>query len=182
MPAAQRTQIVNNIRKNSLGPRAAGFGAVGGAAGAAAAAGYSRAPMTSSPPGMGQSAPLPRVDERRQASGSYAGPPAGMTPRPQHQQSGPRPGGAPPPDPRRYPSGGPGPASSPRPAGTPPLRRPGGPGSQPPPQQPQAQPQQQQQQQAPPPLARPPTKGPQTFAEMGIATQKVEDDSNCVIM
>ncbi|KAH9910439.1 HCP-like protein [Epithele typhae] len=178
MPAAQRSQIVSNIRKGSIGPGAmleAAAGAGASAYGASGPSAYRSTPTTNSPPNMGQNAPLPQLNERRQPTGPHgamASPGPGMNPRP--QQSGPRPGGPPMQDGRRHPSGSVGPASSPRPAGTPPLRRPGGgpgPQSQPPPQQ-----------AAPAPLSRPPPKGPQTFAEMGIATQKVEDDSNCVIM
>ncbi|KAI0716270.1 hypothetical protein C8Q76DRAFT_692038 [Earliella scabrosa] len=202
VPPSQRTQIVNNIRKNSMHTSALGHPA----AGAAAADWGRQGAMTNSPPGMGQSAPLPRVDEygsgngHRRPSGPPGGPgmpgspmpmPAGpgATPRPYSQQNSPRPNlppGAAAPH-QRYGSAGPGPSASPRPAGTPPLRRPGGgPGSQPPQQRPPQQqpeqppqqppPQQQQQQQ------QRPHKGPQTFAEMGIATQRVEDDSNCIVM
>ncbi|KAI0739282.1 hypothetical protein C8Q80DRAFT_1112956 [Daedaleopsis nitida] len=196
IPPAHRTQIVNNIRKNSI--------PLGPATGAAASPGMPmgggrQGPLTNSPPGMGQ-APLPRVDEyangpHRPSLPSGAGMPSGNnTPRPYPPQNNSRPympPGAAPQQPhpahQRYGSAGPGPgpASSPRPAGTPPLRRPGaGPGRPSyegaPPPAPQQQ--QQQQQQRPPQQQKPQKPGPQTFAEMGIATQRVEDDSNCVIM
>ncbi|KAI0720841.1 hypothetical protein C8T65DRAFT_633001 [Cerioporus squamosus] len=186
MPSAQRTQIVNNIRKNSMQTRPLG------PSGAAAGGDWGRPgnSMTSSPPGM--PAPLPRVDELQNGGARRPSGPPGAPGMPQEPTTASRPAEhqsvsqqAPLPQQQRY-GTGPGPASSPRPAGTPPMRRPGGPGSQPrrdesparPP--PQQQQQQQQQQQLPP--SRPATNGPKTFAEMGIATQKVGDDSNCVIM
>ena len=131
------------------------------------------AQLTGSPSGMGQSAPLPRVDEYANGNGNGNGQrrasgPAhnnGLNPNAHHHQ-------------QRL-------SSSPRPPGTPPMRRQQQ-QQQPPPQQQQQPPQQQQlpvqPQPAQTPLARPPTKGPQTFAEMGVATTKVEDDSNCVVM
>ncbi|TBU41304.1 HCP-like protein [Dichomitus squalens] len=183
MPAARRTQIVNNIRKNSLrtgplGPSAHPAGAATGPPG------YDNAPLTSSPSNLGQAAPLPRVDEYgsgpHRASGPSSGPtspmPAGMSTRPYNSNVHPNapPPGQPQTQHQRLQSAGPGPASSPRPAGTPPLRRLGG--------TPQTQSPSQTAPQPVQPPARPPTKGPQTFAEMGVATTKVEDDSNCVVM
>ena len=197
MPPAQRTQIVNNIRKNSMSA-----GALPSSAGTGPSADWGRRgagapPMTSSPPGM--AAPLPRVDEYQNGARRPSGPPgtpgapgmpqgppphAAASPRPHPGQhnAGPYPSGAAPPHSQQRYGAGPGPASSPRPAGTPPMRRHGGPGSQPRRDESPAgrPPSQQQQQQAPP--SRPATTGPKTFAEMGIATQKLEDDSNCVIM
>ncbi|KAI0349606.1 HCP-like protein [Trametes cingulata] len=200
IPVAQRSQIVNNIRKNSViagpGPgAAAGYGAAGAAG--SAAAGYGGAPVSSSPPSMGVPARLPPADDHlngpRRASGPTGVPPAmAGAPHPQSHPGSPRlPPNSPPVNgPQRQfqgahryslvdPGAGTGAAQSPRPvypqqpAGTPPLRRPpGGTGSPAPPQG-----------AAEPPAHRhKPSKGPQTFEEMGIATQRAEDNSNCVLM
>ncbi|KAI1784859.1 HCP-like protein [Ganoderma leucocontextum] len=177
VPASQRSQIVSNIRKNSTYVPAGPAGYPGGGAPPPAPG----APLTSSPSALGQAAPLPRVDEYANGRGRASGPahnnslypnaPQGQ-PHPHHQQ-------------QRLSSAGPGQAGSPRPAGTPPMRRQQQQQQQqqqqPPPQQ-QQQPQPQLPQEQPPPMSRPPTKGPQTFAEMGVATTKIEDNSNCVVM
>ncbi|KAI8969754.1 hypothetical protein BD414DRAFT_502548 [Trametes punicea] len=208
IPAAQRSQIVNNIRKNSMkgSPTAAGpfpYGAAAGATGSPAPFG---APHTSSPPGMGVPARLPPVDPLatapRRASGpaSMPGPPGGA-PVPQSFSASPRPLPSSPavnspqrpfPNAQRYslvdPGSSSGAAQSPRPphpqqpAGTPPLRRPGGAALGSPANAPAPLPQS-----GPDPAggapARPrPSKGPQTFEEMGIPTQRVDEGSNCVIM
>ncbi|PIL23603.1 hypothetical protein GSI_14916 [Ganoderma sinense ZZ0214-1] len=125
-----------------------------------------RAPLTGSPSGMGQSAPLPRVDEyanangQRRASGPahnnslYPNAPPGQgqgQPHPHHHQQ---------------PTATTAAAAAPTTAAAAAAASTAGPTAQP----------------AQPPLARPPAKGPQTFAEMGIATTKVDDDSNCVVM
>ncbi|KAI0630914.1 hypothetical protein C8Q77DRAFT_1159633 [Trametes polyzona] len=207
MPVEKRSQIVNNIRTNSMrdGPTApygaasaagSGAAAYGGAGsgynGPVAGPGYGGYPPTSSSPGMGRPNRLPQSDEyanssRRpsgqgQQSGSPRMQPAGVPPAthgPQRQFQ----------NAHRYslvdPGSGGSPAPSPRPpphhqqgAGTPPLRRPGGPGAAagPPPQS----------HATPPPDAGPqrpkPSKGPATFEEMGIATQRAEENSNCVVM
>ncbi|KAI0642467.1 hypothetical protein C8Q79DRAFT_917162 [Trametes meyenii] len=211
VPASQRTQIMNNIRKNSvMAPTASAYGAsaavggagvalgIPGAAGGAAAPGYGGPPLSNSPPGMGGPR-LPPVDQlshsSRRPSGS-AGVPGGA-PLAQSQPGSPRlrPTAGPPNGPQRQFQNahryslvdpGSGSAGSPRPqqqqqqqqpgAGTPPLRRPGASGSPypqhgPPPSQ-----------AAPEPQRHKPGKGPQTFEEMGIATQRAEDNSNCVVM
>ncbi|KAI0665457.1 hypothetical protein C8Q78DRAFT_1064822 [Trametes maxima] len=207
VPASQRTQIMNNIRKNSvMAPTAAAYGvsaAAGGAgaalgnpgfAGAAVAPGYGGPPLSSSPPGVGGPR-FPPADQLSSSSRRPSGPTGmpGGAPPPQGQPGSPRlrPTAGPPNGPQRqfqnahrYSLVDPGSGSaagSPRPqqqpgAGTPPLRRPGASGSPYP------------QQGAPPPQAAPepqrhkPGKGPQTFEEMGIATQRAEDNSNCVVM
>ncbi|OBZ65105.1 Chitin synthase regulatory factor 4, partial [Grifola frondosa] len=193
VPAAQSQRIVNNIRKNSLiggpaGPRHGGLTAAG------ASAGFSSA-VSSSPPQMGIPASLPPVEgqhpPRRPISAAAAAQPGTV---PQQNPTSPRMRPASSQSPAqarpfanatRYSLVDPGsgtqsPSHSP-PASTTPLRPHGRPQSKPsggpaPPQGPSAEPA------ADSPPQRPPTRGPQTFAEMGIATQKAEDDSNCVIM
>ncbi|KAI0760006.1 hypothetical protein C8Q74DRAFT_1293305 [Fomes fomentarius] len=199
-----RTQIVNNIRKNSIA-----LGRPAGGPPPGPAEWNRQGAITNSPPGMGQGAPLPPLNEYANANGPRraSGTPGvplgpGGTQRPYPPQNSPRPNypasAAPPAQPhahhqhpahQRYgsagpgPGPGPGPGSSPRPAGTPPLRRPGAGGAGQQPQQPQSRPPQQPLQEAQPATQQKlPHKGPQTFAEMGIATQKLEDDSNCVMM
>ncbi|KAL1946440.1 hypothetical protein VTO73DRAFT_15567 [Trametes versicolor] len=209
VPVEKRSQIVSNIRKNSMlgGPVAGGvgMGAYGAAAGAPsgygppgpsgyAPSGYgSGLPQTSSPPSMGRPTRLPQVDEQGYSGRRPSGPPGSVPPpgaSPPHGASArPRPNGqqqqfqhA-----ARYSlvdpgSGGSSPAPSPRPlqqqaAGTPPLRRPGGPGSSAgaPQPLPQSAPE-------PAPLRPKPGNGPKTFEEMGIATQRAEENGNCVVM
>ncbi|KAH9886008.1 hypothetical protein C8Q73DRAFT_740386 [Cubamyces lactineus] len=219
MPETQRSQIVNNIRKNSMksGPTAAAYGAGASVGAAAGAAGFG-APVSNSPPGMGIPARLPPVEELANSSRRASGP--GVPP------GGPIPGASPPSShpgsPRLHPTSPPvnGPphphrqfqnahryslvdpgtgsgsgAPSPRlqqhqqpPAGTPPLRRPGSgvppgtPGYPRPPQQGGGPPQGGPEQGVPAPPKQRPAKGPQTFEEMGIATQRAEENSNCVVM
>ncbi|TCD60032.1 hypothetical protein EIP91_010853, partial [Steccherinum ochraceum] len=222
---AATSQIVENVRKNSILGRPAP-----GAAGSSKA-GFGGALQTGSPPDMGRSARLPPVDESRSgypqqqplpgpsfptqqplpnstnprmrppqgSAGSVPGPIPGGYPGPAHAPSpshsgsiagSPAPGGhgGPPrpfsnatryslADPGAGSASGPRPSASnsPAPAGTPPLRRPGAGGAPPPgggfPGQGRASP-------APHPSKAP---GPKTFAEMGIASTKVEDEG-CVVM
>ena len=201
--AAQTTQIMENVRKNSLLGRPP--------PGSSSKAGYN-APQTNSPPEMGRPTPLPPVDEPRTSSipipvSASASMPNSTNPRMRQSygsgpapapaaasayapsplstplSSSPAPGGSARPyaNATRYSLADPGSGSAPRPnlsnspmpSGTPPLRRPGEGGR----------------------LAEPAgysgkggsaahapkPAGPQTFAEMGIASTKVQDDG-CVVM
>ncbi|KAH8073806.1 hypothetical protein BXZ70DRAFT_1081194 [Cristinia sonorae] len=192
--AAQANQIMENVRRNSLmgrpPPKAGGPGSFG-------------APQTSSPPEMGRPMPLPGGHSQQplstnstnprvrppQGSGPSAAPPLG--PSSSHSASlptSPAPSGGAQQQQRpfantpRYSLADPGSGSaagsprpslpnSPSPAGTPPLRRPGGPNG------PQRVPEPGAQNSARPNKPA----GPQTFAEMGIASTKASDD-NCLIM
>ncbi|KAI0759270.1 hypothetical protein BD413DRAFT_675032 [Trametes elegans] len=209
MPVDQRSQIVNNIRKNSMknGPAAAAAAGPGNAATRITDAPFSTPPGAMGPPR------LPPVQElghsSRRGSGATGMPPPmpnampnPNVPHPSSHPNSPRlhpntpPGGAGAGQHRqqfqganRYslvdPGSGGAPSGRPSPqqaAGTPPLRRPGGGGTPQPQPQHQQQPQPQPQQSAPGPQRHKPGKGPQTFQEMGIATTSVESDSNCVVM
>lgn len=189
----------------SYGAPAARYGAPpgppSGYAASGAASGYKSGAPTNSPPNMGRPARLPPVDERRRASGPGGMPPPSGAPPHQGNPGSPRlhPNSPAPNGPgrqfqnaQRYSlvdpgSAGSSPMSSPRPpqqqgAGTPPLRRPGGPGSSAGPPPPQQQLLQQQNAPDPGPQRQRPGKGPMTFEEMGIATQRAEENGNCVVM
>ncbi|KAI0762245.1 hypothetical protein C8Q74DRAFT_1289079, partial [Fomes fomentarius] len=68
MPATQRTQIVNNIRKNSIA-----LGRPAGGPPPGPAEWNRQGAITNSPPGMGQGAPLPPVNEYANANVSVPG-------------------------------------------------------------------------------------------------------------
>lgn len=96
VPVEKRSQIVSNIRKNSMlgGPVAGGvgMGAYGAAAGAPsgygppgpsgyAPLGYGAGlPQTSSPPSMGRPTCLPQVDEQGYSGRRPSGPPGSVPP------------------------------------------------------------------------------------------------------
>ena len=169
MPQGDRRKIMENVRKNSMAPPIA-VGAAAGAGGYGAPQAGGRLPTVGESPYPPQSQPRPSHSVRQKPRPSPEGTTGPQGPGPQQQQR-------PFQNAARYSLADPGssPSASPRP--THPSA--GGPA-------PHRQPSGQQQppsgfESAPPAPASKPVKGPQTFAEMGIASTTAQKD-DCIIM